>query len=90
MDVTPERVTIIGGLLALFGLGKAGVWSWGREIIELKASHERERLQWEKNVEQLRAELARSDERNKILFELAIERREIVARAVDLAVAAKA
>lgn len=90
MDVTPERISIVTGLLALFTAGKMKIWIWGHQLEELKLSHERERKQWETQFEQIRAELKKAEEREKVLFGLVFDRRELLQKAVDLAVDAKA
>lgn len=90
MEVTPERITITTGLLAILAGAKLKVWTWYHQIDELKASHERERKQWEAQLEQLREELRKAEAREKVMMEIAFERRDLVEKAVDVAIGSKA
>lgn len=90
MDITPERITITTGLVAILVGAKAKVWTWYHAVDELKASHERERAQWLEQLSDLRLQISKGEAREKVLHEIAFERRELVSRAVDVAVNSKA
>lgn len=40
MELTPERITIIGGLLAILAAGYKRVWVWGRDFLEEREEKE--------------------------------------------------
>lgn len=93
MEVTPEQATvgtIISGLIGIFTAGKLRVWVFGHQYADLQLSHERERKQWELQLEQVRDELRKAEAREKTLWDLTFERRDVISRAVDVAVNSKA
>jgi len=94
MDLGPKEIGIIAALLlGALALGARQVWSfkWQNDQLvgELKASHERERVQWDAQMQELRKNCQKAEEREKVLFDIAFARRELLAQVVDVAVANK-
>lgn len=79
----PEKMTILGMVLAALGANKLGAWVWSREVEAVRLAAERE-------IAQVRNELAKSERREEELRKLVFERRELIADALALAAKAKA